>query len=194
MTDTYPLAELDWEGQSLGGEFMDVSPDFRPNSADARILRRISKHNTSPRAIRMFADEHHKLTDYGYWFALGTLWVNYTGWSDLQQWKWLFSSTRPHRETSLMKPSELRAWRSMPDVLEVMRVHRPGEEDWISYTLDTVVANRFAVQRRVNTIDVYQVDKADALCLFLRRCESEVLVLDRQRARHVATIPAGGGA
>lgn len=161
----------------------DVSKDFRPSPADARVIRRILRVAETPQAIKLFAAEHRKLTDYSYWFVLGTLWVSYTGWSDLQQWKWLFSSKRPCRASSLMKPSELAAWHDLPDTLDLLRVHRPGETDWISYTLDPVVAQRIADRRGVPAPTPYRCKKTDALCLFLRRGEAEVLVLDRRHAR-----------
>ena len=94
----------------------DISPDFRPNMRDARIIKGILKHEATPRAIERFARDANDLTDYAYWFTLGTLWVSYTGWSDLALWKRLFSSKRRNRETSLMKPSELDVLRALPEL------------------------------------------------------------------------------
>jgi hypothetical protein len=176
------------DAPTLRSPIADVSPDFVPNRADAVIIRRIVRRAETPRAIKLFALEHRKLSDYGYWFTLSTLWVSYTGWSDLQQWKWLLSSLRPRRETSIMKPSELAVWRTLPDVLTVLRVHRPGEQDWISYTIDIEAAKRFAARRAAEAIQVYRVRKSDALCLFTRRGEAEVLVLDRRHAELWTTI------
>ncbi len=179
---------IDWQGQSLGSDLLDVSPDFAPNPIDAKYIYQVARLDKTADAIKLFSEIHWKLSDYGYWFLLGTLWVSYTGWSDLQRWKWLFQSARPKRETSLMKPSEYRLWQSLPDQLTVMRVHRPGEIDWISYTLDIKAAKRFAAARNAKAIDVYEVQRSRALCLFTRRCEAEVLVLDRREANHVETI------
>lgn len=178
-----------FEGQSLGSDLRDISPDFIANDIDAKILRRIIRLAETPEAIKLFAAEHRKLTDCGYWFGLGTLWVSYTGYSDLQQWKWLFSSTRPNRSTSLMKPSELAIWKELPSVLTMLRVHRAKEEDWISYTLSIDAAKRFAAKRNAKSIAVYEVEKRNALCLFTRQCESEVLVLNRFHARKVKDVP-----
>src|SRR5206468_2126860 len=102
--------------------------------------------------------------------------------------KELFSSTRQKRETGLMKPSELRAFRVLPDTLTVYRAHRPGETDWIAYTLDAETAARFTVERGVSEVTAYEVDKIDVLALFLRRGESEVLILDRTRPRLMRRI------
>lgn len=166
----------------------DVSPDFRWNRQDAKIMRKVTPHEATPQAIRVFNHVHRRLSDYGYWFLLGTLWVSYTGWSDLELWKRLFRSTRPRRETSLMKPSELGVYRALPDMLTFYRAHRHGERDWVSYTLDPLKAAMFAVQRGVSEVVEYRAAKADALCLLLRRGESEVLILDQQKAERVCSI------
>lgn len=175
----------DYAGQSLGNDVVDISPDFVPNRTDAAIVRRIGKLQESPRAIKEFARECHKLSDYSYWFLLGTLWVCYTGWSDLQQWKWLFSSNRPKRETSLMKPSELKVWRNLPETIVAYRAPRIGEQDWISYTIDPNAALRFATERGSEHIDTYEFARCDALCIFTRRVESEIIVIDRMNVRHI---------
>lgn len=166
----------------------DVSPDFRYNRIDAVIIARVAKHWESPKAIRAFSNHHRPLTDYGYWYLLGTLWVSYSGHSDLELWKRFFRSTRPMRDTSLMKPSELALWRELPEVLTLYRAHRPNETDWIAYTLSPTKAAQFSRSRYNDEVVAYEVDKADALCLFTRRGESEVLVLDRTKARRKATL------
>lgn len=169
-------------------DFSDISPDFRGDKSDSQVLRKILPHEATPEAIKLFARHAWKLTDYAYWFGLSTLWVSYTGWSDIELWKRLFSSKRSGRETSLMKPSEWGAFQSLPDPLTLYRAHRPGEQDWISYTISPGKAAEFAVRRQVNTISEYRVAKADALCLFLRRQEYEVIVLDRTKAELLREI------
>lgn len=166
----------------------DISPDFRPSKLDAEIFARILPHEATPKAIRTFNCVYRPLSDYGYWFMLGTLWVSYTGHSDLELWKRLLRSPRPNRDTSLMKPSELNAWRALPEVLTLYRAHRLGEADWIAYTLNPDIAARFALEREVREVTEYRVNKSDALCLFLRRGEEEVLVLDRTKARFVRVM------
>lgn len=155
----------------------DISPDFVWNAEDARIFAQLIDREATPQAIRFFARHHRHMTDYGFWFALSTLWVSYTGWSDINLWRRLFSSDRPRRETSLMKPSELQVFRELPDTLTVYRAHRPKETDWIAYTLDRTVAERLATERH-GPIRAYHVAKTDVLALFLRRGEQEVLILD----------------
>lgn len=167
----------------------DIAPTFRYDPRDARLLTDLLKLEGTPQAIVRFAEICDQLTDYAYWFTLGTLWVSYSGWSDLHLWKRLFSSRRPNRELSLMKPSELIAFRRLPNKLTVYRAHRPGETDWIAYTLNPVTAGKFARQRGVESVTEYQVRRRDALCLFLRRGEEEILVLDKGRVRKRAVLP-----
>lgn len=156
----------------------DISPDFVPNAFDAQFIRHILKHEGTPKAIRRFAADHFGITDYTYWFLLGTLWVSYTGWSDLDLWRRLFRADRPNRDTSLMKPSELRAFRALPDLIPCLRAHREGETDWVSYTLSIERAVMFARQRGVDRLTRYMLTRDKALCLFLRRGEFELLALD----------------
>jgi hypothetical protein len=174
-------------GQSVNWD--DVSPDYRYDKSDAQTIKKILPHEGTGEAIKLFTHYAPRLSNYGYWFLLGTLWVNYSGRSDLELWKQLFSSKRNNRETSLMKPSELQAYRELPDPLTVYRAHRPGEQDWISYTLSTDTVAMFALQRGIRKVSEHQVSKNDVLCLFLRRGEFEVLVLDKAKARFIQEIP-----
>lgn len=167
----------------------DISPQFRWNPKDAAIARELLKYEATPQAVIRFSQLCDALTDYSYWFLLGTLWVGYTGWSDLQLWKRLFSSRRPNRELSLMKPSELAIFRRLPDKLTVYRAHRPGETDWIAYTLDPQIAGRFARERGVDAVSEYTLRRRDVTALFLRRSEAEVLMLNSEWARKRAVIP-----
>lgn len=167
----------------------DVSPVFRYNARDSRLIQELLPLAETPQAIVRFSEVCDQLTDYSYWFILGTLWVSYSGWSDLNLWKRLFSARRPNRELSLMKPSELSIYRSMADKLTVYRAHRPDEADWIAYTVSPVTAGRFARERGVSEVKEYRVRKRDVCALFLRRGEYEVLMLDKSRAKRMAEIP-----
>ena len=167
----------------------DISPDFRWNKKDLQTINKILPYEATPEAIQLFQRYAYRLTDYAYWFLLSTLWVSYTGFSDLEAWKQLFLSTRSNRETSIMKPSELGLFRALQGTLAVYRAHRPDEPDWISYTLSAEQAGKFAAHRKVSQVKQYRIAKADVLCLFLRRGELEVLVLDKGRAELVRDIP-----
>jgi hypothetical protein len=152
------------------------------------LIEKVIQYEETPEAIQYFSRMCDKLTDYGYWFLLSTLWVSYTGWSDLEQWKLLFSSQRPKRKKSIMKPSELQALEALPYHIEAYRAPRPGEQDWISYTLSLDTAAKFATRRRPEEIVKYQVRKRDVLALFLRRGEQELIVLDKSLPKVIERI------
>lgn len=146
------------------------------------------RYEKTGRAIVEFDKHKNKLTDYGYWFMLSTLWVSYTGWSDLRLWKRLFNSNRPNRKPCIMKPSEVRAFDQLPETFLVYRAKREGELDCIAYTLDQSIAATWAVKRGVGEIHCYEVNRRDVLALFLRRNEQEIIVLDQEKVRTVTTI------
>lgn len=167
----------------------DISPNFKPNVLDAQIAAELLKHEGTPRAITRFAELHEHLTDYAYWFLLGTQWVSYSGWSDLNLWKRLFRSCRPKRASSIMKPSELIEFNKLPKWITAYRAHRLGETDWISYTLGREIAERFARERGVSEIVAYELQKKDCIALFLRRDEQEIIMLDPAKARRIEVLP-----
>lgn len=165
---------------------VDVSKYFKgPTVYEHQIGRGMIEREGTPEAIAYFADKCSPLSDYAYWFYLSTLWVSYTGYSDLEQWKQLFSSERPKRKHSIMKPSEVRRFDTLPYFVTVYRAHRAGETDWIAYTTDESIVKRFAAERGVKTYSEYLVKKRDILALFLRRGEHEVIVLDQSKAEFV---------
>lgn len=163
----------------------DISPDWNGSTEKERAaIEEILKLEGTPDAILAF-NRYKKIFDnYWYWFILSTLWVSYSGWSDLQLWKRLFNSSRAKRNTSIMKPSEWEAFKALPTVLMVYRAHRPNETDWISYTLSSDLAERWVAQRG-GYLAVYQIRKRDCIALFLRRGEQELLMLEPKKARRI---------
>lgn len=170
----------------------DISPNWKGSTeAERRAIDAILPHEGTPLAIVKFNELQRRLGDYWYWFILSTLWVSYSGFSDLALWRILFQSRRSGRQISLMKPTEWAAYKQLPSKITAYRAHRTGEIDWISYTLDEMTAWRFARERGVNTITEYRLKKYDVLALFLRRGEYELLVLDPQRAIKIRDISKG---
>jgi len=171
----------------------DISPLCRRTPEGVRAAFRIADMWGSPLAIRYFAKFGDALDDYSYWFLLGTCWVSYTGFYEISLWKQLFNSTRPHRDACLMKPTERRFFRhALPKTVHCFRVHRPGEKDWISYTLDLDTAKRIAAARSVAEIHKYAIARHDLIALFLRRNEYEILCLAQEKANLLEVVPAGG--
>lgn len=166
----------------------NISTAFKFLNTDSKIIENILEYEGTPEAILRFDELSEQLSDYAYWFVLSTLWVSYTGHTELQRWKRLFSSSRANKSISLMKPDELSELKKLPNKILAYRVHRRNETDWIAYTLDFNTAVRFAKEREVNEITVYKIKKNNVLSLFLRRGEFEVLVLDKERVKQVRTI------
>lgn len=123
---------------------MDISSNFKPSPADSEIMLKVAQRGNTKQAIRYFARHAHKLSDYAYWFGLSTLWVSNTDGHGIKEWKNLFSSSRPQKETSLMKPSELKFYNSLPEKIIAYRACNLNEKDWIAYTLDLNTAILFA--------------------------------------------------
>lgn len=161
----------------------DISPNFKgPNPTDSAVITHILKYQETPFAIQEFSRLCKQLSHDSYWIVLSTLWVSYSGHSDLNLWRKLFRSGRKKRSSSIMKPSEFEAFKKLTDTIIAFRAHRPGEEDWISYTLDIETARRFA-RERGSVVTVYKLSKKDCLALFLRRGEFELIMLDPKKAR-----------
>lgn len=159
----------------------DITPDFRPNAYDSQVGKGILRYEGTPEAIRYFARVCGKLSDSAYWFFLSTLWVSYSGGVDLNLWRRLFSSKRPLRKTSVMKPSELKGFEKLPEVITVYRASKPGDKDWINYTTSLGTARIFATVNG-GEINRYEVQKSDCIAWFKRRGECEIIMLDPSKA------------
>lgn len=111
--------------------------------------------------------------------------MSYPWHTDLNRWRQLFRSDRPKRNTSLMKPSEWEAFKDLPERIQAYRAHQPGETDWISYTLNRQTTECFASERGAGQITEYELHKRDAVALFLRRHEQELIVLNPNKAKKI---------
>lgn len=156
----------------------NISPAFQHDEVGQAMAEEIIRRKD---AVRYFSENCDDLPNYHYWLFLSTLWVDDPALADLALWKALFSSERPGRETGIMKPNELRAYNALRDQEIVYRAHREGEEDWIAYTLSLKAAKRFQQRYQSAVIRKYIVNKSDILALFLRRSESEIIVLDKNK-------------
>ena len=105
--------------------FEDISPRFKYNEYDSRVGRSLVVLEETPEAIQYFSKVCNGMTDYGYWFFLSTLWVSYTGHSDLELWKKLFSAKRKFKTDSIMKPSELQVYNELPSNIKAVEMIMP---------------------------------------------------------------------
>ena len=164
----------------------DISRDFKPTKKDQELIGIIASVKGNV-AIKHFMDNKDDLSDYAYWFALSTLWVNNTDGTDLETWRELFSSNRPRKRTSLMKPSELIAYKTLPSIVTAFRAHK-DEKDWIAYTINLNIAIKFAKIKKAETINGYKIQRKNILALFLRRDEAEIICLDKTKTKEIGSV------
>ncbi|QGG61790.1 hypothetical protein LB003_03290 [Loigolactobacillus bifermentans] len=169
----------------------DISTAFKPNRKDSEIMSELIKLDGDSKSVEYFDQHSHELTDSAYWFGLSTLWVGSANCADLETWKRLFSSNRPNRAISLMKPSELKALKKLPNKINLFRAQQPGETDWIAYSTNPAVAARFAVMKNISEISVFRTKKPNISALFLRRNEYEAIVLDKRMVKKVDVLYMG---
>lgn len=171
----------------------NVSPVFEPDSFSAEFCMELIKRENTPASMEYFVEHCDKLDDYGYWFLLSTVWVSYSGWIELDVWKKHFASDRRHRRLAIMKPDELQVFKKLPNYLEVYRAHRENETDWISFTLNPETAAKMALQRGVNKITLYKINKKYCIAFFLRRGEDELITLQKDKANYIREYTIKGG-
>lgn len=167
----------------------NISTAFRYNKSDAKLLSRFM--STDPNAqFEVFKSISSELTDHAYWFLLSTMWVNESQIAPISDWKNLFSARRANRNISIMKPNELAAFKALPNKLTLYRAQKANEVDWISYTLDKETALKFARIKDTGEVNEYKVKKYDCLALFLRRGETEIICLDKEKVKLKGNLTA----
>ena len=100
----------------------------------------------------------------------------------------LTGRSRPDRKRSLLKPDDVPALNHLSPLVTAYRAHRPGEVDWIAYTLKRETACRFARECGADQITRYAIPKRTTVALFLRRGEHEVLALHKTSASATEVI------
>jgi len=153
-----------------------VSTDFKPRGYDIKITKQILRLENKPEVFDYFVKKQAKLSGYGYWYLLGTLWVANPLGVHIDRWRELFENpARKLKRTSLMKPNEYQAWLDLPEIIEAYRAvsaldHRP-----LSYTTSAYIAERHARHGR-RQVERFTIPKVFVLAYFLRRNEFELLV------------------
>lgn len=173
----------------------NISTSFRPEPFDAAVAEELldltTVKKTPEKCLPAFDRYAWQLTDYSFWYLLSTIWVSYSGFSDLNLWIKHFGSDRPGREKSIMKPNELKAYKKLPPMVKAYRAHRKGETKFISYTTRLAAAKRFARACGVDEVVEYRVPKEKILAYFLRREEYELIVVDHSGCTRVGEIKLG---
>lgn len=161
----------------------DISPNFKGiTEKEVKIIEKITKSNTPKKTVNHFIKHKEKLSNYAYWFILSTIWVSSNEGASLNRWRCLFESKRQDRLTSIMKPSETEAFNKLENEIFVYRAESPNEEDRIAYTLSLKTALMFANIKKTNSVSEFKVRKQDIHCIFLRRDEDEVIILNPKNA------------
>ena len=162
----------------IPSQLHNISADFERNERDSRLLKKLLRLDSPQRMLKEFDLIKSKLSDYCFWYMLGTLYIADTTNTDIRIWKKLFNSDRPRKATSLMKPDEYAAFLKLPDEIIVYRAANDGESQGLSYSLSLDVAKNMAILKNASHIKAYKVHKRYITALFLRRKESEVLVAE----------------
>ncbi len=168
----------------------DISPDGQPSTRhERRIIASVERSARSGQAIHRFVQDSPKLGDFWYWELLGRIWCSNSEHTHLDLWRGMFASDRPKRASSLMHPSELRVFNALRPELIVLRAHSLIETDWMSYTISTEAAARWARQLGLGQVASYKLSLADCLGIFTRRNAWEVIAPDRDKAVFVRMVP-----
>jgi hypothetical protein len=117
------------------------------------------------------------LPDEKYWSLLSSIWTDTeNAWQNLEDWRTLFGSDRPKRQ-SLMDWDEQLALSSLADTVTIYRGCEKGiNEDGISWTLKRDKAEWFANRFSKDGIVLEkQISKSDIIAVFTGRNEFEVI-------------------
>jgi hypothetical protein len=149
---------------------------------DAVLHRKYSKIvflHERPYRVDAFTKIASDLPDETYWSLLGSIWTDTeNSWQNLDEWRKLFSSNRPHRDR-LMDRDEILAYNSLADTVKVYRGCQKGiNENGISWTLKREKAEWFSTRLGKDGVVLEkEVSKEDILAVFTGRNEFEVVIL-----------------
>jgi hypothetical protein len=149
---------------------------------DAVLHRKYSKIvflHERPYRVDAFTKIASDLPDETYWSLLGSIWTDTeNSWQNLDEWRKLFSSNRPHRDR-LMDRDEILAYNSLADTVKVYRGCQKGiNENGISWTLKREKAEWFSTRfSKDGVVLEKEVSKEDILAVFTGRNEFEVVIL-----------------
>lgn len=168
--------------------YLEDNGRFKDDTSQGRKLAAglIDRENT-PDAMKFFEANSRYVRDSTYWYFLACLWISHTGGTDLERWKRLFRSTRPERHY-LMNREELAVYDGLPEVVACCRGHRPGETDWIAYSINPTMAAGFAYRYKNPEIRLYTIPKKHIICFLSRNKESELICLDKSHVRFEKAI------
>lgn len=166
-----------WSNGSANAYYLQKKKDLDTALAEKNFSRVVFLHER-PYRLQAFIQIAHHLSDAKYWSLLAGIWTDTeNAWQNLDEWRKLFNSNRPHRER-LMDRDEVLALSSLPDTVKVYRGCQKGiNEDGISWTLKRDKAEWFATRLDKDGVVLEkEIQKKDIIAVFTNRNEFEVII------------------
>lgn len=163
MDEQKQEAEKDLKNRKLRVQ-KDVPKAFEWNAYDAAvadILIENEKENPS-NLMSIFNQYHQRLSDFAFWYLLRVCWLRFPSPIHQDLWGKHFSSERPLRQESLMRPSECNSLRLLPNKIPVVWEVGPGKEWVIGYK----VMSDDCLEDIKTPFCVGEVEKKNVLALF----------------------------
>jgi len=146
---------------------------------DSEIVKEIcylhDVRNEKDRAVQVFFENKHRLSDPCFWEMLRTVWIANGKMDNLPTFKMMFQSRRPFKKF-LMTLEEEAAFNALPDPVTAYRAPATANDIGISWTLSRELVERYA-EKLKREIVKQQFPKSKITAYFNRRGEQEVIVL-----------------
>ena len=162
---------------SANAYYLQKKKDLETALAEKNFSRVVFLHER-PYRLNAFVQIADQLSDAKYWSLLSSIWTDTeNAWQNLDEWRKLFNSNRPHQER-LMDRDEILALSSLPDTVKVYRgCQKVVNEDGISWTLKRDKAQWFATRfSKDGVVLEKEISKRDIIAVFTNRNEFEVII------------------
>jgi len=146
---------------------------------DSKIVKELTYlfdvMNEKDRAVEVFFENKHRLSDPCFWEILRTLWIANGKMQNLDIFKRLFLSKRPFKYF-LMTIEEDAAFKALPDPVTAYRAPAKENDVGISWTLSREFVERYAKHIGREVVE-RQFPKSVITAYFNRRGEQEIIIL-----------------
>jgi len=131
--------------------------------------------NQKDRAVEVFFENKHRLSDPCYWEILRSMWIANGKMENLLTFRQMFNSKRPFKRY-LMTIEEETAFNALPDPVTAFRAPAKVGDIGISWTLNREFVERYAKSYGRQIVE-RSFPKSRITAYFNRRNEQEVIVL-----------------
>ena len=131
--------------------------------------------NQKDRAVEVFFENKHRLSDPCFWEMLRTMWIVNGKMENLETFRRLFQLKRPFKRF-LMTTEEEKTFNELPDPVTAFRAPGRVGDPGISWTLNREFVERYAKSMKREKVE-QQFPKSRITAYFNRRNEQEVIVL-----------------